>query len=311
MRSKVSIIGAGNVGATCAFNIIEKGYADVVMIDIIDGLSHGKELDMQQAMPLFNSDARIVGTDDYADTADSDIVVITSGIIRKPGMSRDDLVLANMKIVREVTENVIQHSPDCIIIMVSNPLDAMTQLALHVSKFSRFRLFGQAGALDNSRFRAFIARELDVSVEDVFVCVLGGHGDTMVPVTRLCSVGGIPLSELMSREKINSLVGRTVKAGEEIITHLKTCSAFYAPAIAVVQMIDSILLDKKKIMPCATLLDGEYGIEGIVAGVPVKLGKNGIEQIMEIKLTSDEAEALKKSADAVREVIKIMKIQLI
>ncbi len=308
MRSKVSVIGAGNVGATCAFGIAGKGYADVVLVDIVDGLPQGKGLDMLEAAPIISSDARIIGTNSYEDTAESDIVVITSGIPRKPGMSRDDLVLTNMKIVREVTQNVVRYSPECIIIVVCNPLDAMTQMALHVSRFSRFRVFGQSGVLDSARFRTFIARELDVSVEDVFACVLGGHGDTMVPVTRLCTVGGIPVSELLPKEKIDSLVSRTVNGGAEIVALLKTGSAFYAPGIAVAQMVDAIILDRKKILPCATLLEGEYGIDGAVVGVPVKLGKNGIEQIMEIKLTPDEASALKKSADAVRKVTKVMQI---
>lgn len=306
MRSKVSIIGAGNVGATCAFMVAEKGYADVVLVDIIEGLPQGKGLDMLEAMPIIDSDAKITGTNDYAETANSDIVVITSGVARKPGMSRDDLVLTNMKIVREVTEKVVQYSPDCIIIVVANPLDAMTQLALHISKFPRNRVFGQSGILDSARFRTFIAQELNVSVEDVFTCVLGGHGDTMVPVTRLCTVGGVPITELLPKEKIDSLVERTVKGGGEIVSLLKTGSAFYAPAAATAQMVDAIILDKKKILSCAACLDGEYGISGVVVGCPVKLGKNGIEQIIELKLTPEEDAALKKSADAVRELIKIM-----
>ncbi|MCL0073636.1 malate dehydrogenase [Dehalococcoidia bacterium] len=308
MRSKVSIIGAGNVGATCAFRIAEKGYADVVLVDIVDGLPQGKGLDMLEAAPIIDSDARITGTNRYEETADSDIVVITSGVARKPGMSRDDLVRTNMKIVQDVVGQVVQYSPHCIIIMVANPLDAMTQLALHLSKFPRSRVFGQSGILDSARFRTFIAQELDVSVEDVFTCVLGGHGDTMVPLTRLCTVGGVPISELLSREKIDSLVERTVKGGGEIVALLKTGSAFYAPGVATAQMVDAIILDRKKILPCAVRLDGEYGISGLVVGVPVKLGKNGIEQIIELKLTPEESAGLNRSAAAVRELLQVMGI---
>lgn len=308
MRCKVSIIGAGNVGATCAFRIAEKGYADVVLVDIIEGLPQGKGLDMLEATPIIDSDVNIIGTNAYEETANSDIVVITSGVPRKPGMSRDDLVLTNMKIIQEVTQKVAQYSPNCIIIMVANPLDAMTQLALHISKFPRNRLFGQSGILDSARFRTFIAQELNVSVKDVFTCVLGGHGDTMVPITRLCTVGGIPITELLPEEKIDSLVQRTVKGGGEIVNLLKTGSAFYAPGVATAQMVDAIILDKKKILPCAAYLEGEYGIEGVVVGVPAKLGKNGVEQIIELKLTSEEDAALKKSADAVRELLSVMKL---
>ncbi|MCL0087410.1 malate dehydrogenase [Dehalococcoidia bacterium] len=306
--AKVSIIGVGNVGATCAFRIAEKGYADVVLIDIVEGLPQGKGLDMLEATPIIGSDARIIGSNRYEETANSDIVVITSGVARKPGMSRDDLVLTNKKIVQEVVTQVVQYSPDCIIIMVANPLDAMTQLALHLSKFPRSRVFGQSGILDSARFRTFIAQELDVSVEDVFTCVLGGHGDTMVPLTRLCTVGGVPISELLSREKIDSLVERTVKGGGEIVALLKTGSAFYAPGVATAQMVDAIILDRKKILPCAVRLDGEYGISGVVVGVPVKLGKNGIEQIIELKLTPEESASLRRSAAAVQELLKVMQI---
>jgi len=307
-RGKVSIIGAGNVGATCAFRIAENGYADIVLLDIIEGLPQGKGLDMLEATPIIDSDVKIMGTNYYEETANSDIVVITSGASREPGMSRDDLVLTNMKIVQDVTEKVVQYSPSCIIIMVTNPLDAMTQLALHISKFPRNRIFGQSGILDNARFRTFIAQELDVSVKDVAACVLGGHGDTMVPITRLCTVGGVPITELLSKDKIDSLVERTVKGGSEIVSLLKTGSAFYAPAAAVAQMVDVIILDKKEILPCAAYLEGEYGISGVVVGVPVKLGKNGIEQIIEIELTPEEDTALKKSADAVRELVKVMNL---
>ena len=306
MRSKVSIIGAGNVGATCAFGIAQKGYADIALLDVVQGLPQGKGLDILEATPIIDSDVSITGTDDYEETADSDIVVVTSGVARKEGMSRDDLVLTNMKIVQEITKQVVQYSPNCIIIVVTNPLDAMTQLALHVSKFPRSRVIGQSGILDSARFRTFIAKELGVSMKDVSACVLGGHGDSMVPVSRFCSVGGIPVSELLSKEKLDSLVERTVKGGGEIVSLLKTTSAFYAPAAAAVQMVDAIVLDKKQILPCAAYLEGEYGINGVVVGVPVKLGRNGIEQIIEVELTWEEESALKKSADVVRELIKVM-----
>jgi malate dehydrogenase len=308
MCSKVSVIGAGNVGATCAFRIAEQGNADVVLVDIVEGLPQGKGLDMLESTPIINRDVNIIGTNTYEETRGSDIVVITSGIARKPGMSRDDLVITNMNIVRDVTEKVIQYSPDCVIIVVSNPLDAMVHMALHVSKFSRTRVFGQSGVLDSARFRTFIAQELDVSVEDVFACVLGGHGDSMVPITRLCTVGGIPLGELLSREKIDRLVERTIKGGAEIVSLLKTGSAFYAPGVATAQMVDAIVRDRKKILPCAVRLEGEYGIKGVVVGVPVKLGHRGIDQIVELKLTEQEKTALYKSSEAVRELVKVMKI---
>jgi malate dehydrogenase len=309
MRSKVSVIGAGNVGATLAQRIAEKGYADVVLVDIIEGLPQGKGLDMLQTGPITGSDARVIGTNSYEETANSDIVAITSGVPRKPGMSRDDLVLTNMNIVKSVTEQVVKYSPKCILIMVANPLDAMTQLALHISKFPRKRVIGQSGILDSSRFRTFIAQELNVSVEDVYACVLGGHGDTMVAIPRLTTVGGIPITELLPQETVNKIVERTVKGGGEIVALLKTGSAFYAPAAATAQMVESILLDKKRILPCAVSLEGEYGIKDVVVGVPAKLGKNGIEQIIELKLTAEEGAALKKSAEAVRELAKIMKLE--
>ena len=309
MRSKVSVIGAGNVGATLAQRISEWGYADVVLVDIIEGLPQGKGLDMLQTGPITGSDAGVIGTNSYEETANSDIVAITSGVPRKPGMSRDDLVLTNMNIVKSVTEQVVKYSPKSILIMVANPLDAMTQLALHISKFPRKRVIGQSGILDSSRFRTFIAQELNVSVEDVYACVLGGHGDTMVAIPRLTTVGGIPITELLPTETVNKIVERTVKGGGEIVALLKTGSAFYAPAAATAQMIESILLDKKRILPCAVYLDGEYGIKGAVVGVPAKVGKDGIEQIIELKLTADESAALKKSAGAVRELAKIMKLE--
>jgi malate dehydrogenase len=309
MRSKVSVIGAGNVGATLAQRIAEKGYADVVVVDIIDGLPQGKGLDMLQTGPITGSDVRVIGTNSYEETANSDIVVITSGAPRKPGMHRSDMILTNMNIVKPVAEQVVKYSPKCIIIMVANPLDAMTQLALHVSKFPRNRVLGQSGILDTSRFRTLLAQELNASVEDVHACVLGGHGDTMVPIPRLTTVGGIPITELLPQETVNKIVERTVKGGGEIVALLKTGSAFYAPAAATAQMIESILLDKKRILPCAAYLEGEYGIRGVVVGVPVKLGKNGIEQIIELKLMPEESAALKRSAEAVRELVKIMNLK--
>jgi malate dehydrogenase len=308
MRRKVTIVGAGNVGASCAQRIAEKGYADVVLVDIIEGLPQGKALDMLQSGPVVSSDSRLIGTNSYEETADSDIVVITSGVPRKPGMSRDDLVFTNMEIIKGVTESVVRYSPNCIIIMVTNPLDAMAQLTLHVSKFPRNRVFGQSGILDTTRFRTFLAMELDVSVEDVFACVLGGHGDTMVAIPRLTTVGGIPITELLPKETIDRIVERTVKGGGEIVSLLKAGSAYYAPSAAVAQMVDSIILDKKRVLPCAAYLEGEYGIEGVFVGVPVKLGANGIEQIIEIKLTPEEDPALKRSAEAVRELVNIMKL---
>jgi malate dehydrogenase len=309
MRSKVSVIGAGNVGATLAQRVSEWGYADVVLVDIVEGLPQGKGLDMLETGPITSSDARVVGTNSYEETANSDIVVITSGVPRKPGMSRDDLVLTNMNIVKFVTEQVAKYSPKSILIMVANPLDAMTQLALHVSKFPRNRVIGQSGILDSSRFRTFIAQELQVSVEDVSACVLGGHGDTMLAIPRLTTAGGIPITELLPKETVDKIVERTVKGGGEIVALLKTGSAFYAPAAATAQMVESVLLDKKRILPCAVQLEGEYGIKGVVVGVPVKLGKNGLEQVIELKLTAEESAALKKSAEAVRELIKIMKLE--
>jgi len=309
MRKKVTVVGAGNVGATCAQRIAERGYADVVLVDIIEGLPQGKALDILQSGPVIGSNARVIGTNGYEETADSDVAIITSGVPRKPGMSRDDLVLTNMKIVKEVTESVVKYSPKCIIIVVTNPLDAMAQLALHVSKFPRNRVIGQSGILDTTRFRTFIAMELNVSGEDVFACVLGGHGDTMVPIPRLSTVGGVPITDILPPEKINRIVERTVKGGGEIVSLLKAGSAYYAPSAAVAQMVDSIILDKKRILPCAAYLDGEYGIKGAFVGVPVKLGANGVEQIIEIKLTAEENAALKKSAQAVMELVKVMKLK--
>lgn len=308
MRSKVTIVGAGNVGASCAQLLAQRDYADVVLVDIIEGLPQGKSLDLRQAGPIRYYDTNLIGTNNYEDTANSDVVVITSGVPRKPGMSRDDLVLTNMKIVQSVTEQVVKYSPKCIIIMVANPLDAMAQLALHVSKFPRNRVMGMSGILDTARFRTFVAMELGCSVEDVTALILGGHGDQMVPITRLAAVGGVPLSELLPKEKIDAIAKRTVNGGAEIVSLLKTGSAFYAPGAGAAQMVDSIILDKKRILPCSAYLDGEYGINGVFVGVPVKLGKDGIEKIIEVKLTPEESAALQRSANAVKELVKIMKI---
>ena len=308
MRRKVSVIGAGNVGATAAQEIASWGYVDVVLVDIIEGLPQGKALDLLQSGPILGYDSHLVGTNSYEETAGSEVVVITSGVPRKPGMSRDDLVLTNMNIIRSVTESVVRHSPNAIIIIVTNPLDAMAQLALKVSGFPRSRVLGMSGILDTARFRTFIAQELGVSAADVSACVLGGHGDTMVAVPRLTTVGGIPLTELLPQEVIDRLVDRTVKGGGEIVSLLKTGSAFYAPGVAAAQMVEAILLDKKRILPCAVYLEGEYGIRGVFVGVPVKLGAKGAEQIIEMKLTPEELAALRKSGEAVRELVTVMKL---
>lgn len=308
MRNKITVVGAGNVGATCAQRLAERGYADIVLVDIIEGMPQGKALDILESGPVVGFDSNVIGTNSYADTAGSDIAIITSGVPRKPGMSRDDLVLTNMKIVKGVTEELVKASPKCIIIVVANPLDAMAQLAFKVSGFPRNRVMGMSGILDTARFRTFLAQELGVSVEDVAAYVLGGHGDTMIPLTRMATVGGVPVTEVLPEETISKIVERTVKGGGEIVALLKTGSAFYAPSAGVVQMVDAIILDKHKILPCAAYLDGEYGINGVFVGVPAKLGKNGMEQIIEIKLTPEEEAALKKSVDAVRELIEIMKI---
>lgn len=308
MRNKITVVGAGNVGASCAQRLAERGYANIVLVDIIEGMPQGKALDILQSGPVVGFDSNVIGTNSYKETAGSDIAIITSGVPRKPGMSRDDLVLTNMKIVKGVTQELVKHSPKCIIIVVANPLDAMAQLALKVSKFPRNRVMGMSGILDTARFRTFLAQELDVSVEDVAAYVLGGHGDTMVPLTRMATVSGVPVSEILPQETISRIVERTVKGGGEIVSLLKTGSAFYAPSAGVVQMVDAIVLDKKQILPVAAHLEGEYGINGVFVGVPAKLGKNGIEQIIEIKLTPEEDAALKKSADAVRELIAIMKL---
>src|ERR1700729_1984351 len=306
MRNKVTIVGAGNVGATAAHWIASKELADVVLIDIIEGVPQGKGLDLMEAMPVEKRDCHIVGTNDYADTANSDIVVITAGIPRKPGMSRDDLLQTNFKIMSDVVQKVVAQSPESILIIVSNPLDAMAQAAYRQAGFNRERVIGMAGVLDSARFRTFIAAELDVSVENVTAFVLGGHGDTMVPLARYSTVAGIPITELIAPNRLEQIVQRTRDGGAEIVKHLKTGSAYYAPSAAATEMVEAILKDKKKIMPCAAYLDGEYGIKGLFVGVPVKLGSSGIEQIIEIKLTADEKAALDKSAAAVTELTGVI-----
>jgi malate dehydrogenase len=306
MRKKVTIVGSGNVGATVAHWMAAKELADLVLIDIIDGVPQGKGLDLLEAMPIEKRDVRVLGTNDYADTANSDIVVITAGIPRKPGMSRDDLLNTNYKIMQDVVGKVVANSPDCILIVVSNPLDAMAQAAYKLSKFSRNRVIGMAGVLDSARFRTFIAEELKVSVENVTAFVLGGHGDTMVPLPRYSTVAGIPITELMDAATIERLVQRTRDGGAEIVKYLKTGSAFYAPASAVTEMVEAIIRDKKKILPCAAYLEGEYGISGLFVGVPCKLGARGIEDVVEIKLAPEEAAALKNSADAVKELVSVI-----
>jgi malate dehydrogenase len=306
MRKKVTIVGAGNVGATAAHWIASKELADVVLIDVVEGVPQGKALDLLEAMPIEKRDCQIIGTNDYADTADSDIVVITAGIPRKPGMSRDDLLNTNFRIMSDVVGKIVATSPNCILVIVSNPLDAMAQAAFRQSKFNRERVIGMAGVLDSARYRTFIAQELNVSVENVTAFVLGGHGDTMVPLPRYSSVAGIPITELIPKERVDAIVQRTRDGGAEIVKYLKTGSAYYAPSAATVEMVEAILKDKKKILPCAAYLEGEYGISGYYIGVPCKLGSRGIEQIVEIRLTPEEDAALKKSAAAVRELCAVI-----
>jgi malate dehydrogenase len=308
MRKKVTVVGAGNVGATLAQRVAERGYADVVLVDIVEGLPQGKALDIQESAPVLEFDSRITGSNTYEATANSDIVVITAGIARKPGMSRDDLLNTNQKIVGGVTEQVVKYSPNAVLIIVSNPLDAMCHVAHKVSKLPRNRVIGMAGVLDTARFRTFIAMELNVAVEEVQAYVLGGHGDTMVPLTRYTSVAGIPVSELIPKNRLDQIVQRARDGGAEIVSLLKTGSAYYAPSASTLQMVEAILFDKKRILPCAALLEGEYGIKGLYIGVPVKLGATGIEQIIEVKLTPDEGAALKKSAAAVQELVTALKL---
>ena len=308
MNRKVTVVGgAGNVGATVARGVSDKQLADVVVIDIADKKAAGVALDMLEACPIRGSDSRIMGTGDYAESANSDIVVVTSGLPRKPGMSRDDLLAVNYKIMQQVTEQVVKYSPDCIIIPVANPLDAMAQAIYRLSKFPRERVIGMAGVLDSARMRSFIAHELNVSVENVHAFVLGGHGDTMVPLPRYSTVAGIPITELMDTGTIDRIVARTARGGAEI-TELVGTSAWYAPGASVVEMVEAILLDKKKILPCSVFLQGEYGVRDLFVGVPCKLGARGLEKIIEIKLTSDEEAAFSKSAAAVKELVEVIKV---
>ena len=301
-RPKVTVVGAGNVGATTAQYIVERELADVVLTDVVDGLPQGKALDLLQAGPVHGYDCRITGANDYEPTAGSDLIVITAGLARKPGMSRDDLLLKNAEIVGSVVTETVRRSPTAILIVVTNPLDAMAQLALRRSGFPKQRVIGMAGVLDSARFRTFIAQELDVSVENVTAFVLGGHGDTMVPLPRYSTVAGIPITELLPKDRLDALVKRTANGGAEIVGLLKTGSAYYAPAASVVEMVEAILKDKKKVLPCTAYLEGEYGVKGLFVGVPVKLGRRGIEQILQITLSPDESAGLQRSAAAVREL---------
>ncbi len=306
MRKKVTVVGAGNVGATVAQRLADKQLGDVVLIDIVDGIPQGKGLDLFESGPVEGYDVMVQGTNDYADTANSDLVVITAGFPRKPGMSRDDLLKKNYEIVKSTVKQIVKHSPNCILIIVTNPLDAMVQTGFRVSGFPKNRVIGMAGILDSARYRSFIAKALDVSVQNVDGFVLGGHGDTMVPVPRYTTVAGIPVTELMPADQLNQIIERTRKGGGEIVGLLKTGSAFYAPSSAVVEMVDAIFNDRKKILPCAAFLEGEYGVKGLYVGVPVKLGARGIEKIIEIKLTPEEQAGLEKSAAAVKELVEII-----
>ncbi|MGZ3583260.1 MAG: malate dehydrogenase [Ktedonobacterales bacterium] len=308
MRSKVTVVGAGNVGATLGQRVAERDYADVVLVDVIPDMPQGKALDILEAGPVLGYDSLVIGSNGYDATANSDVVVITSGIARKPGMSRDDLIRTNQGIVTQVTQEIVSRSPNAILICVTNPLDAMVQLAYKVSGFPKQRVLGMAGVLDTARFRTFIAQELDVSVRDVQAFVLGGHGDTMVPLARLSTVAGVPLPQLIPADRLAQIVQRTRDCGAEIVNLLKQGSAYYAPSASVLQMIDSILLDKKMIMPCSVYLEGEYGINGLFVGVPAKLGAKGVEAIIQLELRDDERAQLQKSADSVRELIGVMGI---
>src|SRR5579859_5887854 len=308
MRSKVTVVGAGNVGATLGQRVAERDYADVVLVDVVPNMPMGKALDILEAGPVLGYDSLVIGANGYDETANSDIVVVTSGIPRKPGMSRDDLIRTNQGIVTQVTQEIVKRSPNAIIICVTNPLDAMVQLAYKVSGLPKNRVMGMAGVLDTARFRTFLAQELHVSVRDVQAFVLGGHGDTMVPLARLSTVAGVPLPELIPAERLAQIVQRARDGGAEIVNLLKQGSAFYAPSASVIQMVDSIILDKKMIMPCSVYLEGEYGINGLFVGVPAKLGSKGVEEVIQLDLTAEEKAQLQKSADSVRELIGVMGI---
>ena len=303
-RNKVTVIGAGNVGATTAQRIAEAGLANVVLVDIVEGLPQGKGLDLAEAAPVVSHDGRVTGTNDYADTAGSDVIVVTSGLARQPGMSRDDLLIKNAGIVKAVVQASAAQSPDAVLIVVTNPLDAMCHVAMQASGFPRERVLGMAGVLDSARFRTFIAEELGVSVADTSAFVLGGHGDTMVPLPRYSTVAGIPITDLLSADRIQALVDRTANGGAEIVALLKTGSAFYAPAASAFEMVDAILRDRRRVLPCATYLQGEYGVDGLFVGVPVVLGHGGLQRVIEIKLTADEQAAFDKSAAAVKELVE-------
>ncbi|MFB0566574.1 MAG: malate dehydrogenase [Candidatus Aminicenantaceae bacterium] len=308
MSKKITVIGAGHVGEVTAFKIAEKELGEVVLLDVIEDMPIGKGLDMREGGPVGKYDTNVRGTNSYADTANSDIVVITAGKPRTPGMSRDELVDSNLKIIKPVTEEIVKHSPNTLLLVVTNPLDAMAYTAYKVSGFPKNRVFGMAGILDTTRFRAFLAMEMNVSVESIQALVLGGHGDTMVPIARYTTVAGIPISHFLSQDRIDAIIERTRKGGGEIVKYLKTGSAYYAPSLAVAEMVESIIKNKKKILPCAAYLEGEYGINGIYFGVPIKLGANGVEEIIEIDLTDEEKEAIKNSEEAVRNVINLLKI---
>jgi malate dehydrogenase len=310
MRRKVTVVGSGNVGASCAVRLADKGLADVVLVDILEGIPQGKALDILEASPIEGADVTVTGSNDYAPSADSDIVVFTAGFPRKPGMSRDDLLFANYDIVKATVGQAVKYSPEAILVMVANPLDAMCHVALRVSGFPKHRVIGMAGILDTARFRTFIAQAVGVSVKDVVTLVLGGHGDTMVPLVRSTSVGGIPISELLDAATIEALVKRTRAGGAEIVKYLKTGSAYYAPSAAAVEMVAAILGDEKRVLPCSAYLEGEFGIQGLFVGVPVKLGAQGIESILEIKLAEDENAALRNSAAAVKELVDVMQPRL-
>jgi malate dehydrogenase len=305
-RNKVTVIGAGNVGATTAQRIAEAGLADVVLVDIVEGLPQGKGLDLAEAAPVVSHDASVVGTNDYADTAGSDVIVVTSGLARQPGMSRDDLLTKNAGIVRSVVESAAKASRDAIIVVVTNPLDAMCHVAKDASGFPRERVIGMAGVLDSARFRTFIAQELGVSVEDTHAFVLGGHGDTMVPLSRYSTVAGVPITELLPADRVKALEERTANGGAEIVGLLKTGSAFYAPSAGAFEMVEAILLDRKRVLPCAVFLQGEFGVDGLYVGVPAVLGRGGMERVFEIELTVDERAAFARSADAVRELVDVL-----
>ena len=307
MRRKVTIVGAGNVGATAAQRIFDRGLADLILVDIVEGLPQGKALDMLEAGPITGSDSRIVGSNGYDETEGSDIVVVTSGLPRKPGMSRDDLLLTNMRIVTSVVDETVRRSPDCVLIIVTNPLDAMAQRALEVSGLPSRRVVGMAGILDTARFRSFLAAEMDVSVSSVSAFVLGGHGDTMVPIVGGTTVGNTPISKLLPDSRVEEIVRRTRDGGAEIVNLLKTGSAYYAPSAAIAQMVEAILLDKREILPCTAYLEGQYGLDGIYVGVPVKLGAGGVEEIIEFDLTAEEAAQLRESAAAVEELLEVMR----